>query len=628
MKKKKNIKAKSNINVANKISPKKIGLILFISLFLMIALLLRVAYLQFVDGNRLQKLATSQQTLTETISAKRGTIYDSTGNALAISYETDKIYVTPSLIKTDANKTAVAQNLASILELDYNDLLTKILNTTDRFLVASEVEQDKVDAINNWKKDLKYSTGISFEETTSRSYPYKTLASTIIGFVGADNQGSTGIESSWNSFLSGTAGKSVSLKDASQSEIANSNQSYIAAENGYDVSLTIDSNIQSIVEKHLSQAVDEYKCESGITIAMDPSTGKILAMADYPSYDCNNQNQPNSYLAKTWDSLSSEKKNEALYRMWTPKAVTDEYEPGSVFKIVTSSIALEENVVDTDTVNFNCTGAYYVPGESRPIKCHKYPNSHGAQSLRQALENSCNPAFVDLGLRIGKNRTYKYYEAYGFFEKTGISLSGEPKSGIFYDINKINDHELGTMSFGQRFTITPLQMITAASAIANDGVLLQPQIVDHITNTDTGEVTTFTPNEVRKVISKETADKVASMMESVVEIGTGKKVKYDDSIKDSMSGYSIGGKTGTSEPINGSSDGYVASFLAISPVENTKIVLLVILKNPGEGVNHNGGQIAAPTAGKMLSEILPYLGIDNGNKDSENNSNISEKDLY
>lgn len=628
MKKKKNIKAKSNINVANKISPKKIGLILFISLFLMIALLLRVAYLQFVDGNRLQKLATSQQTLTETISAKRGTIYDSTGNALAISYETDKIYVTPSLIKTDANKTAVAQNLASILELDYNDLLTKILNTTDRFLVASEVEQDKVDAINNWKKDLKYSTGISFEETTSRSYPYKTLASTIIGFVGADNQGSTGIESSWNSFLSGTAGKSVSLKDASQSEIANSNQSYIAAENGYDVSLTIDSNIQSIVEKHLSQAVDEYKCESGITIAMDPSTGKILAMADYPSYDCNNQNQPNSYLAKTWDSLSSEKKNEALYRMWTPKAVTDEYEPGSVFKIVTSSIALEENVVDTDTVNFNCTGAYYVPGESRPIKCHKYPNSHGSQSLRQALENSCNPAFVDLGLRIGKNRTYKYYEAYGFFEKTGISLSGEPKSGIFYDINKINDHELGTMSFGQRFTITPLQMITAASAIANDGVLLQPQIVDHITNTDTGEVTTFTPNEVRKVISKETADKVASMMESVVEIGTGKKVKYDDSIKDSMSGYSIGGKTGTSEPINGSSDGYVASFLAISPVENTKIVLLVILKNPGEGVNHNGGQIAAPTAGKMLSEILPYLGIDNGNKDSENNSNISEKDLY
>lgn len=626
--KKKKVKNKSDINVSNKISKKRIGVILIITIIFMLALLGRVGYLQFIDGNRLQTLATSQQTLTETISAKRGTIYDSTGTTLAISYETDKVYVTPSLIKTDANKATVAQNLASILELDYNELLTKILNTSDKFLVASEVEQDKVDAITNWKKDLKYSTGISFEETTSRSYPCKTLASTILGFVGADNQGSTGIEASWNSFLSGTAGKSISLKDASQSEIASSNQTYIAAENGYDISLTIDANIQSIVEKHLAQAVDDYKCESGITIAMDPSTGKILAMADYPSYDCNNQNQPNSYLAKTWDSLSQEKKNEALYRMWTPKAVTDEYEPGSVFKIITSSIALEENVVNTDTINFNCSGAYYVPGEARPIKCHKYPYSHGAQSLRQALENSCNPAFVDLGLRIGKNRTYKYYEAYGFFEKTGVSLSGEPKSGIFYDINKINDHELGTMSFGQRFTITPLQMITAASAIANDGVLLQPQIVDHITNTDTGEVTTFNSNEIRKVVSKETADKVASMMESVVEDGTGKKVKYDDSVKESMSGYSIGGKTGTSEPINGSSDGYVASFLAISPVENTKIVLLVILKNPGEGVNHNGGQIAAPTAGKMLSEILPYMGIETGNKDSGNNTNISEKDLY
>lgn len=625
--KKKKVKNKSDINVSNKISKKRIASILIIIVIFMLALLARVGYLQFVDGNRLQTLATSQQTLTETISAKRGTIYDSKGNALAISYDTDKVYVTPSLIKEDSNKSIVAQSLATILELDYNELFTKIQNTSDKFLVASDVEQSKVDQINNWKKELKFTTGISFEETTSRTYPYKTLASTIVGFVGSDGQGLSGIESSWDSFLSGTSGKSVSLKDASQSEIANSNQTYIAAENGYDVSLTIDSNIQSIVEKHLAQAVEDYKCESGITIAMDPSTGKILAMADYPSYDCNNQYTPNSHLAQNWDTLSSENKSKSLYRMWSPKAVTDTYEPGSVFKIVTSSIALEENIVDTDTINFNCTGAYYVPGEARPIKCHKYPNSHGAQSLRLALENSCNPAFVELGLKIGKTRSYKYYEALGFFGKTGVSLSGEPKS-IFYDINKINDHELGTMSFGQRFTITPLQMITAASAIANDGVLLQPQIVDHITNTDTGEVTNFNTKQIRQVFSKETSDKVTSMMESVVEDGTGKKVKYDDSVKESMSGYSIGGKTGTSEPINGSSDGYVASFLAISPVENTKIVLLVILKNPGEGVNHNGGQIAAPTAGKMLSEILPYMGIETGNKDSGNNTNISEKDLY
>lgn len=636
MNKKKNIKSKrkmektkSNINVVNKIPKSKIILILVLVIIFMIALIARVGYLQFIDGEHLQTLATSQQTLTETISAKRGNIYDSNGNELAISYDTDKVYIDPSLIKDSSNKNIIAQGLASILEIDSNELLSKLDSSNSKFLIASEVEQNKVDEINNWKSKLKFSTGISFEESTSRSYPRKTLASTVIGFVGTDNQGLAGIESSWDSFLSGTAGKSVSLKDASQSEIANSNQTYIAAENGYDITLTIDANIQSIVEKYLAEAVDEYKCESGITIAMDPSSGKILAMADYPNYDCNSPNSPNAQMQKTWDSLSSADKNNALYRMWSPKAVTDTYEPGSVFKIITSSIALEENIVDTDTITFNCTGSYSIEGEPRPIQCHKYPYSHGAQSLRNALENSCNPAFVDLGLRIGAERSYKYYEALGFFGKTGISLSGEPKNGgIFYDVNKIKPHELGTASFGQRFNITPIQMITAAAAIANDGVLVQPQIVDHITNTDTGEITTFNTQEIRQVFSKETADKVASMMESVVEVGTGKKVKYDDSIKDSMSGYSIGGKTGTSEPINLSTDGYVASFLAMSPVENTKIVLLVILDTPGEGVNHNGGQIAAPTAGKMFSEILPYLGIKSGNKDSENNTNISEKDLY
>ncbi len=636
MNKKKNIKSKrktektkSNINVVNKIPKSKIILILVLVIIFMIALIARVGYLQFIDGEHLQTLATSQQTLTETISAKRGNIYDSNGNELAISYDTDKVYIDPSLIKDSSNKNIIAQGLASILEIDSNELLSKLDSSNSKFLIASEVEQNKVDEINNWKSKLKFSTGISFEESTSRSYPRKTLASTVIGFVGTDNQGLAGIESSWDSFLSGTAGKSVSLKDASQSEIANSNQTYIAAENGYDITLTIDANIQSIVEKYLAEAVDEYKCESGITIAMDPSSGKILAMADYPNYDCNSPNSPNAQMQKTWDSLSSADKNNALYRMWSPKAVTDTYEPGSVFKIITSSIALEENIVDTDTITFNCTGSYSIEGEPRPIQCHKYPYSHGAQSLRNALENSCNPAFVDLGLRIGAERSYKYYEALGFFGKTGISLSGEPKNGgIFYDVNKIKPHELGTASFGQRFNITPIQMITAAAAIANDGVLVQPQIVDHITNTDTGEITTFNTQEIRQVFSKETADKVASMMESVVEVGTGKKVKYDDSIKDSMSGYSIGGKTGTSEPINPSTDGYVASFLAMSPVENTKIVLLVILDTPGEGVNHNGGQIAAPTAGKMFSEILPYLGIKSGNKDSENNTNISEKDLY
>ena len=359
---------------------------------------------------------------------------------------------------------------------------------------------------------------------------------------------------------------------------------------------------------------------------MDPSTGKILAMADYPNYDCNSQNTPNAKLQATWDSLSKQEKTNSLFRMWTPKAVTDTYEPGSVFKIITSAIALEENITDTNIANdFFCTGSYLIQGAEKATNCWKYPSSHQSETLTNALENSCNPAFMELGLRIKAPTSYKYYEAFGFFNKTGISISGEPDGGIFYDLNKIKDHELATMSFGQRFNITPLQMITAACAIANDGVLVQPQIVEKMTNTDTGEVTTFNTEVVRQVLSKETADKVASMMESVVVNGTGGKVKKDIP---ELNGYSIGGKTGTSEPINGTSNGYIASFLAISPVENTRIVLLVILNSPGEGVNHNGGQIAAPTAGNMLKEILPYMKVETGNKDDNTNSNVSDDDLY
>lgn len=625
MSKKKNTKIKSDINVPNKISRiRMISIIIFIFI-LMIILLGRIGYLQFVEGNFLQTKATSQQTLTETISAKRGTIYDATGQVLAISYDTDKVYINPSEIEKDSDKELIAQGISSILGIDSAELTVKLNESKKRFLVASDVEKETIDKLKEWKNNLKIKTGISIESSTSRYYPSHNLASTLIGFVGTDNQGLYGIENSWDSFLSGTSGKSVSLKDASQSEIANSQQTYIAAENGYDLTLTIDKNIQDIVETQLAEAVDKYECESGITIAMDPSTGKILALADYPNYDCNNPFTPNSRLLETWDSLSNEKKTSSLYRQFAPKSITDTYEPGSVFKIITSAIAVEENLMEPDIAGtFSCYGSITVQGEKKPIKCHKTAG-HGKQSLTQALGNSCNPAFVELGLKIGSQLSYKYYDAFGFFGKTGISISGEPKSGIFYPVNEINNHELGTASFGQRFTITPIQMITAASAIANDGDLVYPQIVESMTNTDTGEVTTFETQKVRKVISKETADTVASMMESVVTLGTGHRVKTNI---EGMSQYSVGGKTGTSEPIHGSSDGYIASFLAISPVENTKVVLLVILKSPN-GDLHNGGEIAAPTAGLMLNEILPYLGVETGNKDNENNNNnISDQDLY
>lgn len=618
MKEKKTNK-KNNINVQNTISSFKLKAFFIVILLLMIVMLGRIAFLQIIDGAHLKTLATSQQTLTETISAKRGSIYDVNGQTLAMSYETDKIYIDPTSIKSE-NKETVARGVSEILGLDYQETLNKINTNTRQFTIATDVEQDKVDKLTEWKNNLKITTGISFEETSSRNYPYGSLASTVIGFTGADNKGSYGIELSWDSFLSGTAGKSVSLKDASQSEIVNSEKSYIAAENGYDINLTIDVYIQQIVEKYLAEAVDEYQCDSGITIAMNPSNGKIYAMADYPNYDCNNHNTPNSKLAENWDLLTSEEKSNALFRMWTPKAVNDTYEPGSVFKLITSSIALEENLADTDSKIYNCTGSYYIKGEDKPIRCWKYYDPHGVQSLTTALENSCNPVFMEVGLKIGAERSYKYYDAFGLFDKTGISLSGEA-IGSFYDLDTINQHELATMSFGERFTITPIQMITAVSAIANDGVLVQPQLVDKITNTDTGEVTEFETKVVRQVISKSTADKVASMMEKVATIGTGKTVM------NYVQGYSIGGKTGTSEPRANTDEGYTASYVAISPVENTKIVLLVILENP-QGKLHNGGQIAAPTAGKMLSEILPYLGVEYGNETVSIDPNISQDDLY
>ena len=616
------INPNSDINVPNNIKPVKPLILLLFILFIIFCLIGRLFYLQIIDGEHLQASATSQQTLTETISAKRGNIYDSTGKALAMSYETDKVYISPSDV-SEENRPYVAQSLANIFGIDYNELLNKLNTSTSKFTVATAVDQDKITELNNWisqANKLEIKTGISIEETTTRYYPLGSLASTIIGFTGTDNQGLAGIESSWDSFLSGTPGKSVSLKDASQSEIVNSEETYISAENGYDITLTIDSYIQSIVEKYLSEAVEQYLCDSGICIAMNPSNGKILAMADYPSYDCNSPYTINSSLEEIWDTLSDEEKVNAKYAMWKPKAVTDTYEPGSVFKLITSAIALEEGITDTDIPNtFTCEGKYYIEGEQKPISCWK--SYHGPQSLRQGLANSCNPFFIQLGLKIGATLSYKYYDAFGFFNKTGISLSGEPNGGIFYDLAKIKPIELAVMSFGQRFTITPLQMITAVSAIANDGVLVKPQIVEKITNTDTGEETTFDTEVVRQVVSKETADKVASMMETVVTDGTGKL--------SSVTGYSIGGKSGTSEPIwSSTNDGYVASFVAISPVENTQIVMLVILNNPGENINHNGGQIAAPTVQKMLTEILPYMGVETGNTNNVDTSNVSSEDLY
>lgn len=610
-------KINSDLNTKNLIHTKKLKITFAIIMFIFIMLLIRLAYLQFIDGNHLKGLAYQQQTINQIISPKRGNIYDSTGKALAIRAQVDTVTINPTKIKSDTDektktlKETVAKGLSTIFELDYNETLEKVSSNSKVETIIKKVEHSKIEELTNWMKENNISVGINIDEDNKRSYPYGSLASQVIGFCGSDNQGLTGIEYKWDSVLTGTPGKIVSSKDSLQKEIPNAEETYIAAENGSDLTLTIDINIQKIVEKYLKQAVEDNACKKGgNVIVMNPQTGDILAMASYPDYDLNTPFTPNSTIASTYSSLSTEQKSAALQNMWKNKSVSNLYEPGSVFKIITAAIAVEENITTTDKENdFVCTG--YEEVADRKIACWKYYDPHGYQTLRKALMNSCNPAFMQLGKRIGTTTLYKYYKAFGLFDKTGVALAGEENS-LFHPLKDVGPVELATMSFGQRFSITPLQMITAISCVANDGVLVQPRIVKSITNTDTGAVSNIETTTVRQVISKETATKVKSMMESVVTKGTGRH--------GAVNGYSIGGKTGTSEPTeNNKDDGYVASYVAISPIENTQVALLLTLYDPSNG-NHQGGQVAGPVVSQMLSEILPYLDVPSDSTTSESDS--------
>lgn len=630
MKNSKNIKNKQKIvkmntdfESKNFIYSKKLKITLLIAIIIFILLITRIGFLQFAQGNYLKELAYNQQTINQIISPKRGNIYDSTGKALAISAQVDTVTINPSkFIKssedlTKALQEKVAKGLSELFELDYNETLEKVTSKSPVETIAKKVEQEKVDKLKTWMKENDISIGINIDEDTKRYYPYETVASNVIGFCGSDNQGLSGLESKWDEYLTGTPGKIVSSKGSNQQEIPNTEEKYISAENGSDLTLTIDYNIQSIVEKYLKQAVDDNNCKKGgNVIVMNPKNGDILAMACYPNYNLNSPYTPNEKLAETYDSLSDEEKSEALNKMWSNKSVIETYEPGSVFKVITASVAIEENITSTDkSGDFYCKGyeEFEDASSDKPLRiaCWR-AQPHGVQTLREALCNSCNPAFMQLGKRIGAPTLYKYYQAFGLFESTNSGLSGE-QSSIFQKLDTVGPVELATMSFGQRLNVTPLQMATAISCVANDGKLMRPRIVKQLTNTDTGAVNEIPVTEVRQVISKTTAEQVKSMMESVATVGTGKHA--------AVTGYSIGGKTGTSEPTyNNLDEGYVASYVAISPVEDTQVVLLLTLYDPPKS-NHQGGQLAGPVVSQMLSEILPYLAIPSSEETSNNNSN-------
>lgn len=605
--------------------------IFFIFMLLFLLLIIRIVYIQFIKGPEYKETASRQQLLNQVISPKRGTIYDSTGKALAISASVDTITINPQEIivkdkdseiqalMTKERKELVAQGLSEIFELDYQEVLDKVNSDSTYQIIAKKVTQEKVNELNSWMEKNKIYSGINIDETAERFYPYGSLASNLIGFCGTDGYGIEGIEERLNSILTGTPGRKVSSGNSRQQEIPNSNELYVEAENGSNVILSLDYNIQTIAEKYLKQAVEENDCKKGgNVIVMQPDTGDILAMATYPNYNLNEPFSPNTTeLQKAWETLSSEEKANAQYSMWQNLAVSRNYEPGSTFKILTAAIALEENIVETDNDrDFLCTGSETVYDTT--INCWRSYNPHGYQSLRMALQNSCNPAFIQLGSKIGKETFYKYLQAFGLMNRTNALVYGESNS-VFHSLDEIGPVELATLSFGQRFTITPLQLITAVSSIANDGVLMQPRVVKQIVNPDTNTTTNIEPTKIRKVLSTETCDELKSLLESVVTSGTGRYAAVE--------GYSIGGKTGTSEPIqNDANSYYVASYIAISPIVDTKVCVLVTLYDP-QGDSHEGGQIAAPVISQILSEVLPYLKIASDkdtSKDSQNTITIPD----
>ena len=590
-----------------KLSNKKIMLkILFASFLVLIALIIRIGFLQFVKGEELQTLAYDQQVLNRNINAKRGTIYDSTGKyILAVSSTVSTITINPTNISKE-NKEKVAKALSDIFKLDYETVLKKVKKRSSIETIVKKVEEEKADELRIWMNDNRITTGINIDEDTKRYYPYSNLASQVIGFCGSDNQGLDGVEAKYNEELSGTAGSISRSTDATGEALGTEGEKYTAAIDGNSIKLSIDMTIQSIAEKYLEEAcIDNVCTDGGNVVIMNPKTGDILAMATYPNY---NLNEPytinNEELKSNWDNIETSEKTKYLQAMWRNKAISDTYEPGSVFKLITASSALEEKITDTDNEGeFCCTGGIDIVGAY--IKCWRYYRPHGSESLRQALMNSCNPVFIGLGQKLGVEKYFNYLEKFGLLSKTGVKLPGEANS-IFIAKNKAGPVELATISFGQRFEITPIQLITAVSSIANGGNLLTPRIVKSVINTTTGEEIELPVQIKREVVSKETCDKVLSMMESVVSEGTGKNAK--------VAGYRIGGKTGTSEDgVN--TNKYVTSFCGVAPIDDPQVVVLVTLYNPtGEG-GHQGGGVAAPLAGKIFSEVLPYLEVSQGNQD-------------
>lgn len=602
-----------------------------------VVLAARLYQLQIVRHDELESRAIAQQVRETTVSAPRGTIYDCKGEVLAMSAGVDTIYLSPAEIEQyGEDAEAIAEGLSDILGLDYETVYAKTQNSGSWYeVVARKVEEDVATQVREFKEEGGYN-GIKLEADTKRYYPNGSLAAHVIGFVGTDNTGLGGIEAKYDKALSGTNGFIMRSTTAAGTDLLYTSwEDYFDAVPGSDVELTIDATIQYYVEKHLAQAVEDYDIQNGAAaICMDVDTGAILSMASLGNFDLNNyQAISDEAMAEIDASAQSEAERAELIAaaqqlQWRNKAISDTYEPGSTFKIITLAMALEEGVVDMNST-FYCGGSVSVQGRNTPVKCWK-SGGHGSQTLTQAVQHSCNVAFVNICRLIGEERFYDYAEAFGFFERTGdssVQLTGRTgidiggESGSIWwseDVfcNPENLSQLAAASFGQTFNITPLQLVTAVSACVNGGYLMQPHLVNSVTGPD-GSVTEYEPVEIRQVISEETSAKVREILEQVVGDsveGTGRNAY--------VAGYRIGGKTGTStkttQEIAGTKE-YIVSFIGVAPADDPQIALLVLLDNPSSesGIYVSGGQMAAPVVGKMMADILPYLGVEPEYSDSE-----------
>ena len=610
---------------------KRIILVMAAATFLFAVLILRTAWHQIIRGEELSRAALEQQTSDNTVRAKRGKIYDRNYKVLASNTSVETISIDPknlriSLEKASLSVQTVANDIAGILELDSQDVANKINKQSSFEYIKKKVDKDKADEVRAYLEEKKIS-GVSFVDDVKRYYPYNNLASHVIGFVGDDNQGLEGIESVFDNQLSGIPGRVVSTRDTAGIESGNDYESYIEAQDGCSVVLTIDEVIQSYVEKYLEQARISNKLEEGAAaLVMDVNTGEVLAMATKPDYDLNAPFEITEAIEQKYPNVKEELKslngmdyvtkfNQVIQAVRRNKAVVDSYEPGSTFKSVVASTALETGSC-TLSDTFNCGGSVQV-GPHR-IHCANR-SGHGHQVFAEAVQNSCNPAFIAIGQKIGRTQFLKNVRAFGFFEETGIELPGET-AGVGFVEGNFTEVDLATSSFGQSITVTPLQMITAVSAIANGGTLYKPHLVKEIVNSDNIVVEKKQPEKVRQVISEETSNTMCSILESVVSKGGGKNAY--------IAGYRIAGKTGTSEKIPRGNGNYIASFIGFAPADDPKVACLVILDQPADGMPYYGGVIAAPVVKNILEETLQYLGVEpKYNEDEKNYVEVEVPDV-